>query len=335
MTDMASLSRRYRSAPPPPPPDEYYWAALLTQEEEAVDERASAEEIVPSNSETYQPHLVDSYGTFTGNPEDWQTALRHHENDETVTLRVTGFNKGGLLVDWNSLRGFVPTSQLVEDLHDYGRNLTEAMESYIGCDLSLRVIEIEPDQNRLILSERAAQVSPGTRASIFKILVPGITTVGTVTNVCDFGVFVDLGGVEGLIHISELSWGRVEHPSQILKRDQRISVYIMEVSPDEGRVALSLKRLKPDPWKEVASHYHVGEEVEAVISSIVDFGAFAALEEGLEGLIHVSEMAEGHFLHPRNVVREGQKVRVRILNIDKRARRIGLSLRSPQNNTDA
>lgn len=327
---MTSPPRRYHSAPPPPPPDEYYWSALLAQEEEAIDERTSAEEIVASSNEVNQPYLADSYATFAGNLEDWQLALQHYDHDETVILRVTGFNKGGLLVDWNSLRGFVPTSQLVEDVHSYGRSLTEAMESYVGCDLSLRVIEIEPDQNRLILSERAAQVSPGTRASVFKILVPGMSTVGTVTNVCDFGVFVDLGGVEGLIHISELSWGRVEHPSNILKRDQRISVYIMEVSPDEGRVALSLKRLKPDPWKEVSSRYRVGEEVEAVITSIVDFGAFAALEEGLEGLIHVSEMAEGHFLHPRNVVSEGQKVRVRILNIDNRARRIGLSLRAPQ-----
>ncbi|MBL8147154.1 MAG: S1 RNA-binding domain-containing protein, partial [Anaerolineae bacterium] len=151
---------------------------------------------------------------------------------------------------------------------------------------------------------------------------------GKVTNLCDFGAFVDLGGLEGLIHISELSWGRVGHPADILERGQEVTAYVLEVNQEAGRIALSLKRLHADPWETVHLRYQIGENVQGVITNVVDFGAFARIEEGLEGLIHVSELAEGHFLHPRNVVSEGQQINARILSIDGRARRLGLSLRS-------
>jgi len=179
----------------------------------------------------------------------------------------------------------------------------------------------------LILSERAAQVQPGTRAAVLNNIQPGDVCRGLVTNLCDFGVFVDLGGIEGLIHISELSWGRVGHPRDILNRGETIEVYVMSVDPAQERVALSLKRLRPDPWQTVEDHYRVGQVVEGQVTNVVDFGAFVCIEDGLEGLIHVSELAEGHFLHPRNVVNEGDVVKARILNIDGRARRLGLSLR--------
>jgi len=179
----------------------------------------------------------------------------------------------------------------------------------------------------LILSERAAQVEPGARADVLTRIRPGDTCTGQVTNLCDFGVFVDLGGLEGLIHISELSWGRVSHPRDVVKRGDTVTVHVLQVDPEQGRIALSLKRMRPDPWKTVEERYQVGQMVEGVITNVVDFGAFACIEEGLEGLIHVSELAEGHFLHPRNVVREGETVRARILNIDGSARRLGLSLR--------
>jgi len=146
-----------------------------------------------------------------------------------------------------------------------------------------------------------------------------------VTNLCDFGAFVDLGGVEGLIHISELSWGRVEHPRDVLRRGERVKVYVIDVQPEQGRIALSLKRLQPDPWATMAQRYRVRQIVEGVITNVVDFGAFARVEEGLEGLIHISELAEGNFLHPRNVVREGE--RVRVLSVDGSSRRLSLSLR--------
>jgi small subunit ribosomal protein S1 len=146
-------------------------------------------------------------------------------------------------------------------------------------------------------------------------------------------VFIDLGGLEGLIHISELSWGRVSHPRDILTRGDTVRVYVMEVNREQGRVALSLKRMQPDPWETVEQRYKIGQVVEGLITNVVDFGAFACVEDGLEGLIHVSELAEGSFLHPRNVVKEGDRVRARILNINGQARRLGLSLRQPT--TDA
>ncbi len=263
-------------------------------------------------------------------PSDWEEMRRIKGSDLSVELPVIGYNRGGLLVQWRSLRGFVPASQLVgfpasANHNDQARR--SELAKYVDQQLTLRIIELDETQNRLILSERAAQVEPGTRAAILGGLREGDICQGTVTNVCDFGVFVDLGGVEGLIHISELSWGRVGHPGDVLKRDQRVSVYVMDINKEQGRVALSLKRLQPDPWETVDQRYRVGQIVEGVITNVVDFGAFACVEEGLEGLVHISELAEGQFLHPRNVVREGDVVRARILNIDGPSRRLGLSLR--------
>ncbi|MEL7233632.1 MAG: S1 RNA-binding domain-containing protein, partial [Chloroflexota bacterium] len=200
----------------------------------------------------------------------------------------------------------------------------------VGKTLVLRVIELNREQNRLVLSERAAQVQPGERAHIFDTLQAGDVTAGIVTNITDFGAFVDLGGLEGLIHISELSWGRVGHPQDVLERDQTVQVFVLDTDRDAGRIALSVKRLHPDPWKTVEERYVVGQIIECHVTNVVDFGAFACVEEGLEGLIHVSELAEGHFLHPRNVVQEDQTVHARILSIDSKARRLGLSLRGLQ-----
>jgi small subunit ribosomal protein S1 len=148
-----------------------------------------------------------------------------------------------------------------------------------------------------------------------------------VTNLCSFGAFVDLGGIEGLVHVSELSWGRVEHPSDVLETGQEVEAYVLNIDHERGRVGLSIKRLKPDPWQAVEERYRVGQIIEGTVTHVVDFGAFTRVEEGLEGLIHVSELAEGNFFHPRNVVREGDVVHVRILNIDSERRRMGLSLR--------
>jgi small subunit ribosomal protein S1 len=250
-------------------------------------------------------------------------------DDEAVELQVVGFNRGGLLVEWNSLRGFVPASQLVDFPATSNSILRrKVLSERVGEKLLLRVIELNEEQNRLILSERAARAMPGERADLLTRLRPEDTCSGHITNLCDFGAFVDLGGVEGLIHISELSWGRVGHPSDILQRGQFVEVYVLEVNKEAGRIALSLKRLHPDPWETVSQRYRIGETVAGTITNVVDFGAFARIEDGLEGLIHVSELAEGHFLHPRNVVQEGQQITARILSIDGRARRLGLTLRS-------
>jgi small subunit ribosomal protein S1 len=321
----ANVQRRDHT--PPPPLEEGYWAALLHEGEFAeagpLDDLQSTPITHFTEDYTPPPAPVEPNGT------DWDDVRRMMQDDEVIELLVSGYNRGGLLVEWRSLRGFVPASQLLDfpaTSHEIARRKT--LMSRVGQLLALRVIELNEEQNRFILSERAAKAQRGERADILARLSPGDSVSGKVTNLCDFGAFVDLGGLEGLIHISELSWGRVGHPADILERGQEVTAYVLEVNQGAGRIALSLKRLHEDPWETVHLRYRIGEHVTGVITNVVDFGAFARIEEGLEGLIHVSELAEGHFLHPRNVVSEGQQISARILSIDGRARRLGLSLRS-------
>ncbi len=323
--------QRHDLKPPPPSVDEGYWSSLLKEDdapEPPVDEEFHD---LDAHEEDFED-LDGPYGTQgsqrTASDADWELIGRIHDDDEVIELAVVGYNRGGLLVEWRTLRGFVPASQLM-DFPATSNSVVRrnALLDRVGQRLRLRVIELSVEKNRLILSERAAQARPGERANILTNLEPGDVVTGRITNLCDFGAFVDLGGLEGLIHISELSWGRVGHPSHMLNRGQEVDAYVLGVDQGAGRIALSLKRLRPDPWQTVDQRYEMGEIVEGVITNVVDFGAFACIEEGLEGLIHVSELAEGQFLHPRNVVTEGQYVRARILSINGSERRLGLSLR--------
>lgn len=312
--------------------NESYWDALLSEGEFSQSVESDISEMPETVGHLHRGSSSQTTDTLpTRNTEedtDWRTITSIMENDSTLQLKVVGYNRGGLLVEWESLRGFVPASQLVNfpQVNDEWER-QDRLVDHVGRTLSLRVIELDREKNRLILSERAAQVEAGTREHILENLQPHDIIVGRVTNLCDFGAFIDLGGVEGLIHISELSWGRVGHPSDVLNSGQTVEVFVLDVDPNDARVALSLKRLHPDPWATVESKYKVDEVVEGTITNVVDFGAFACIEEGLEGLIHFSELAEGHFLHPRNVVSEGDIVKARILSIDGKARRLGLSLR--------
>jgi len=313
----------------PPPLDEGYWSALLHEgeyTESSPEEPEIFEDITPLDAvDEIQPHS-NTQSTIV--LEDWNDIEKTMLNDEVIELHVIGYNRGGILVEWRSLHGFVPASQLTDFPATANSTVRRnSLQEMIGKMLKLRVIELNREQNRLILSERAAQVEAGERAGILQRLQPGDSVHGVITNLCDFGAFVDLGGLEGLIHISELSWGRVGHPADLLERGQNVHVHVLEIERQVGRIALSLKRLHPDPWATVTERYQIGQMVEGEITNVVDFGAFACIEDGLEGLIHVSELAEGHFLHPRNVVSEGQKVTARVLSIDSRARRLGLSLR--------
>ena len=197
----------------------------------------------------------------------------------------------------------------------------------VGARLRLKIIELDPDQNRFVLSERATSRDEDLRQTFLDRLSPGDICRGVVTNLCSFGAFVDLGGLEGLIHVSELSWGRVEHPKDVLETGQPVEVYVINVDRNRGRVGLSLKRLQPDPWLFVEERYQVGQVVEGVITHVVDFGAFARVEDGLEGLIHVSELADRDILNPRSVVNVGDTVKALVINVDSERRRMGLSLR--------
>lgn len=326
---MSSEYQRHDHTVPPPSLDEGYWSSLLSDGEHGHVTNGNGY-YYDGEERDFVYHENENGGALNASTitRDWAEIQRISDHDEIVELPVVGYNRGGLLVEWRSLRGFVPASQLVEfpaNAHEQLRR--RALTTQVGLTLKLRVIELNQDKNRLILSERAALAQAGERATILTSLKPGDTVVGSVTNLCDFGAFVDLGGLEGLIHISELSWGRVGHPEHMLQRGQEVRAYVLDIDREAARIALSIKRLRPDPWKTVEERYQLGALVNGVVTNVVDFGAFACIEEGLEGLIHVSELAEGHFLHPRNVVNEGQHVQARILSIDARNRRLGLSLR--------
>ena len=316
----ASASTRQSGSQPCPPPSAEEENGLLS----ALD---TAEAPVESWSR---------WSAEAGNPaSDWERADTLFETKERIDLEVMGYNRGGLLVQFGRIQGFVPTSQLLDLPRELDSQARQSeLASRVGGTLCLRVIELDRDRNRLIFSERAAVDSPDAE-SLLQTLAEGEVRTGRVTNLCGFGVFVDLGGVEGLIHISELSWGRVNHPSDVLKPGDEIRVYVMGIEPEQHRVALSLKRLKPDPWTLVDQRYTVGQCIEGEVTNVVSFGAFVRIDEGLEGLIHISELAEGNFLHPRNVVKEGDRITARILNIDSDNHRLGLSLRQTVNHGEA
>ena len=315
--------------------DEDYWQAVLAQGEIAPKiappfDPQEAFHILGIESEKDSPATGSTSGgdSGPGQQHGWQSAQLALERGEFFCLKVSGANRGGLLVDWNGLQGFIPASHLRETLRyrDPQERVAE-LARHVGELVTVRLIEADPHQNRLVFSERATVSNSAAPAPLLNTLRSGDVCRGTVTNLTTFGAFVDLGGVEGLIHISELSWDRVRHPGDLLRPGQEVEVYVLGVKPDEGHVALSLKRLRPNPWTQVESHYRVGQVVEGLVTNVVSFGAFVRVEEGLEGLIHISELAEGSFLHPRNVVREGDVVQVRVLNIDANGQRLGLSLR--------
>jgi small subunit ribosomal protein S1 len=310
-------TRRPEGEESPPAMDESWWSAVLQQEEEHPQTRSR----IP---EGYLGERDDNKGT----PEDWNWARELFEKDDTVDLSVIGYNRGGLLVEAQGLRGFVPVSHLVSfhpEISDRERSMQLA--DLIGQQLCLKVIEYDPERGRLVFSERAAQAGPGRRTELLESLEIGDKISGSVTNITRFGVFVDLGGVEGLIHVSELSWGRVRHPADVVSCGDEVEVQVLSVDREQGRVALSLKELMPDPWANVEDRYQVEDIVEGEITNVVKFGAFVGIENGLEGLIHISELGDGSFLHPRSVVREGERVRVRVIHIDSAGRRLGLSMR--------
>lgn len=302
----AALFAEEAAQPPPPPKTEYSTDNLSFLNKD----------IGPTNN---QAPAVDP----------WQIAQDAYDADELLELTITDFNKGGLLVEWHGLPGFIPASQLVEfpQFHVASQRM-QVLEEAVGTILTLKVIEVNPRLNRLILSERAALVDSDQRELVLASIETGDIVTGVITNLTDFGAFVDLGGVEGLIHISELSWSRVIHPSKILQPNQRIEVLVLDIDQEKERVALSLKRLHQDPWLTAEDRYYQGQIVEGTISNIMNYGAFVLLERELEGLVHISELAEGDFLHPRNVVSIGERVRAKVLYVDAKNKRLALSLRS-------
>ncbi|MCI0520949.1 MAG: S1 RNA-binding domain-containing protein [Chloroflexi bacterium] len=305
----------------PPPPDDSWWDAVLAEESQ---ERAAAPR--QSGVKTREGETNSLGGEMV--QVDWRYAQSLYEQDRVVELHVCGFNRGGLLVDGDRLHGFVPVSHLVSyPLEKSAGEQERFLKDCTGKTMPLKVIECDPERGRVVFSERAALSQPGTRNQLFHQLQRGQCVDGVVTNITDFGVFIDLGGVEGLVHVSELSWGRVRHPADVVAFGERVHVHVINVDADRSRVALSIKRLYSNPWETAEQRYLPGQIAEGVITSIVPFGAFARLEEGLDGLIHVSEItANGEGGVIEDVLQEGQHVRVRVIQVDAARQRLGLSL---------
>jgi small subunit ribosomal protein S1 len=257
----------------------------------------------------------------------WRDARAHFDDDLVLEAVVVGYNKGGLLVEWRGLQGFVPASQLLglTQLHVEEERLRQ-LEQRQGKTLALKIIEVNEESNRLILSERATEVSASERENLLETLETGEICTGVVTNLASFGAFVDLGGVEGLIHISQLSWRRLTHPSDVVKPGEKVRVLVLEVDADRGRVALSRKQLLTDPWIDVEKRYRSGQTVSGKVTNHVDFGAFVLLEEGLEGLVHVSEMGEMAPEVRERIFAKGATVTARVLSVSEKDRRLALSV---------
>lgn len=258
---------------------------------------------------------------------DWDLIRKLYDEEAVLACTVVDFNKGGLLVCTDQFSGFVPISHLDEvlSLEDETARL-EKLAKFVGCRMYLKVIECDQARGRVVLSERAAQSVPGQRQRLLDVLQEGAKATGRVTNLTDFGVFVDLGGVEGLVHISELSWGRVIHPRDHAKINETIEVLVLNINREQCRVSLSVKRLSPNPWEEIGNRYPVGARVSGVITDIVRFGAFARLDDGLEGLIHISEMGKGLNIRPQDFFDRGQEVNVEVLVVDSDKQRMSLRL---------
>jgi small subunit ribosomal protein S1 len=263
--------------------------------------------------------------------QDWRDAQKQYESGEMFTGAVAGFNKGGLIVRLGKVRGFVPASQIAPSPERGRRSRSEEfLSSMVGEEPELKIIEIDRSRNRLILSERAAvrEQRKQQKEKLLTELQEGDIREGQVISLCDFGAFVDLGGADGLVHLSELSWRRVAHPGDVVAVGDQVKVYVLNVDRERKRIGLSLKRLERDPWETVGERYHVDQLVEGTITKLVKFGAFARIfDEDIEGLIHVSELSEERITHPREVVQEGDVRTLRVIRIDPQQRRIGLSLR--------
>ena len=261
---------------------------------------------------------------------DWNTAEKLLASGEITTRKVVGFNKGGLTVEFSHLRGFVPASHVI----DMPRNLNEdqrrgEFEGHVGHEMRLKVIEVDSRRRRLVMSQMLAEREYRSvqREELFKHLAVGSVVEGVVRSIRPFGAFIDIGGVDGLLHVSEIGYGNVNHPRDALAVGEAVRVQVIRIDSENQRVALSRRRLLTNPWDSIEQRYAAGTVVPATITRIADFGAFAELESGVEGLIHVSELADIAVAEPLKTVRAGDKVTVKVLRVDAKRQRIGLSIR--------
>src|SRR5499427_2703177 len=251
----------------------------------------------------------------------WRRIETAAESGEPVEGTVIEVVKGGLIIDLG-VRGFLPAS-----LVDIRR--VPNLDEYMGTKIETKVIELNRSRNNVVLSRRAVleEERKEVRQQILDRLQPGLVVEGQISNIVDFGAFVDLDGIDGLIHISELSWSHVNHPSEILAIGDTVKVKVLDIDRERQRISLGLKQTQEDPWQRVVDTYNVGDELEGNVTKVVTFGAFVEILDGVEGLVHISELAQHHVDNPREIIQPGDPVRVKILEIDSERRRLSLSIK--------
>ena len=282
------------------------------------------------NPEDSNGNLVLSY-TQAREEENWKQAEEMMAEKTPFESKIVAYNKGGLIVSLNGLRGFVPASQISMSRKSTmtGDTPEQRYGKMIGEPITCCVMEVDRERRRLIFSERAAsnETRETVKERIIENLQEGEIRKGRVTSLADFGAFVNINGADGLVHLSEVSWDHIKNPAEVLKVGDEVNVKVISVDKDKKRIGLSIRQTQEDPWGDRISKYQVGQLLPAEITRLTKFGAFAKLEEDLEGLIHISEISEKRIEHAKEVLKEGDKVTVRVIKIDPEAHRIGLSIR--------
>ena len=263
------------------------------------------------------------------NEVKWRLAFDAYKNRKAVEAKVTGAVKGGLVVDYYGIRGFIPASQVAKETE-------ESFESFVGKTLPIKIIEINRRQGKIVMSHKmaAGEKMKSESLKVIDELEVGMVKHGKVTSIKNFGAFVDIGGIEGLIHLTELAWKRVKHPSDLLKVGQELDVFILGVDKENKKVALGLKQLEPDPWVKAAELYKPGMIVKAKVARFVKFGAFAELDGNLEGLIHITELSDKPIMRPEEAVNVGDVVDVKVLKVIPEEQKIGLSIKEAKKDAD-
>ncbi len=288
--------------------------------------------------ESPEGHVVLSLRR-AGLERKWRAMQEQFETGVIIEAPVIDHNKGGLIVDCG-IRGFVPISQIVDfprrpqndQPRDAAQEIAEKLQPFVGRKLRLKILEVNRKANRLILSEKVAlyEERREKRDELFSSLQVGQTVKGTVRSIAPFGVFIDLGGIDGLVHKSELSWNKVNNPEAGYKVGEEVEAEVIDINHERGRISLSIRRLQPDPWHSTVADFKVGDIIDGTVTKLVNFGAFVRVRDGLEGLIHISELSHQRVAHPADVVHEGQQLKLKIISLDSERHRLGLSLKQAE-----
>ncbi len=290
-----------------------------------------------------QPESPEGHAVLSlrraGLERKWRAMQEQFEAGVIIEAPVIDHNKGGLIVDCG-IRGFVPISQIVDfprrpqndQPRDAAQEIAEKLQPFVGRKLRLKILEVNRKANRLILSEKVAlyEERREKRDELFSSLQVGQKVTGTVRSIAPFGVFIDLGGIDGLVHKSELSWNKVNNPEAGYKVGDEVEAEVIDINHERGRISLSIRRLQPDPWHSTVADFNVGDVIDGTVTKLVNFGAFVRVRDGLEGLIHISELSHQRVAHPGDVVHEGQQLKLKIISLDSERHRLGLSLKQAE-----